>query len=199
MESKTLKKHLLKKAIFKIRGIIMSRSFKKKYYDTYCSNKGDKKYRSLYHGQYRSKTRTQIKTVEDIFNTNGELENATDMFAKNNIDYGLKSSDRWSWPSDGGAYYFGSIDTIQADFDKEVFGTCPSTYSSYRNIWERYKYNIRNLDFHRDYLYRKDWFDRLFLEEKIPLDLDTPQDLINWLIPRQRNLIKTAYRRCLSK
>lgn len=178
----------------------MSRSFKKKYYDTICSNKGDKEYRTFYHHQKRAKIKKLLKCAENEFNRIGDIEQAGDHFSKNNIDYGLKSSDKWSWPSDGGAYYMGSLESLQADFDKDVFGIEPHPYSSCKNIWEKYKHNIEILNKEiSGNLYSFDWFDNLFLEHSIPLDFKDSTVLIQWLIDNQRNIIEHTYKRHISK
>ena len=62
---------------------------------------------------------------------------AIDKILTKGIDYSATNSDRWSWDTDGKAYFRDDLSTIRKQFNEEVFGVDANRYS-FSNIWLDY-------------------------------------------------------------
>lgn len=61
-----------------------------------------------------------------------------EQFCDNRVDYSVKFSDKWSWPSDGGSYYREDLLTVRKDINEELFAAkSPSRWRD-ATIWEEY-------------------------------------------------------------
>lgn len=130
-------------------------------------------------------------------------ESPEDHFCNNRVDYSVRYSDKWSWPSDGGTYYQGDLNTVRKEFDTDVFGL--SVYSQ-DSIWDKYKKARRFVSKGKEgrkrwgyYFSDWDWFDFLFLTNKIPLSLRGSKDLIEWLRAHQEEIITSFFKKRLLK
>lgn len=132
----------------------MSRSYKKHPFSPICSSYGDKYCRKIYHKSDRRKTKKILeeatkqwsdilyeKCMDEVHNPNldvcfsdfdwlNDWEETTDSLITKGKDYSLRYADRWSWASDGGAYYQSDYSDLRRKFDEKVFSG---------NIWEQYK------------------------------------------------------------
>lgn len=59
-------------------------------------------------------------------------------FCKNRIDYSVKYSDKWSWPSDGGTFYKGDINSLRKELNEEVFAIRSNHRWWDKTIWDDY-------------------------------------------------------------
>lgn len=118
----------------------MSRSFKKNGYSSWVRYSSDKWCKQTYARNRRRKDKAICKECEQE-NINdicvGDFLTPDDKFIKKSIDYSVRFSDRWSWSSDGGAYFQDDISSLRKDFEKEVFGFNDTS------IWEKYQLGIK--------------------------------------------------------
>lgn len=59
-------------------------------------------------------------------------------FCKNRIDYSVKYSDKWSWPSDGGTFYEGDINSLRRELNEELFAGRSNHRWCDKTIWDDY-------------------------------------------------------------
>ena len=110
----------------------------------------------------------------------------------------LHWGDTWVWPKEGGPSYRGGIDRLNKEFNEDVFGYQPR-YIRNKTIWERYLNNVEAIEIGYGFLSSSDWFDLLFLHNKIPLNFETQDQLVDWLVTNQRRIVKSYYKYYLSK
>lgn len=126
----------------------MSRSYRKVGAYGHCSG-SDKKDRTLYHREERARVRDLLKAQEKLGTDVGDLlyEEPCEKIVMNKVDRSLRYADKWSWSSDGGAYWREDLSSIRKDFDRALFGMPPvSLLGSWRRrsittIWDKYVVN----------------------------------------------------------
>lgn len=135
----------------------MSRSYRKVGAYAYCSG-SDKKDRTLYHRAERAKVRNLLKAQEKL-GTDVEdfpYEEPYEKIVMSKVDRSLRFADKWSWSSDGGAYWREDLSSIRKDFDKALFGVPPvSLLGSWRRrtlitLWDKYIEN-RNAKYNKEH------------------------------------------------
>lgn len=71
----------------------------------------------------------------------GSWESIADDIVMNAVDYSLHSADKYSWASDGGAYWRDDKSSIRTVFDRDIFGAPQHSWRwNYKEstVWERY-------------------------------------------------------------
>lgn len=135
----------------------MSRSYRKVGAYAYCSG-SDKKDRTLYHRAERAKVRNLLKAQEKL-GTDVEdfpYEEPYEKIVMSKVDRSLRFADKWSWSSDGGAYWREDLSSIRKDFDKALFCVPPvSLLRSWRRrtlitLWDKYIEN-RNAKYNKEH------------------------------------------------
>jgi len=112
----------------------------------------------------------------DVWETNPD-----EQFCNNNIDYSVRYSDKWIWASDGGAYFRENISSLRKDFVIEAFGDIA--------IWEKY---CKNKEKQADH----DWslISFLFHRGIIPLNFKTKDELLNWFLENENQIVIKWYK-----
>lgn len=118
----------------------MSRSYKKGYSSWHHTSE-DKWARNVYSRCRRAKDNHTLRECEIFYRDCKISEDCSeapdDRFCKNRIDYSVKFSDKWSWPSDGGSYYREDLATVRRDINEELFSE-ESNHYSHETIWDEY-------------------------------------------------------------
>ena len=104
----------------------MSRSYRKGYRP---SCKGDKDSRTEYHRSVRRKIRLLLKD-ELNFIDDETNERPYEKITLKGRDFGCKSSDPWSWPSDGRRRFENTLSTLRGEFN-----TALKEQHYYYNVW----------------------------------------------------------------
>lgn len=94
----------------------MSRSYRKGYTPSY---RGDKDCRTEYHRSVRRKIRTLLKE-ELKFIDDGDNAHPSEKITAKGRDFGCKSADPWSWPSDGRNKFEDDLCTLRKEFNKAL-------------------------------------------------------------------------------
>lgn len=94
----------------------MSRSYRRGYTPSY---RGDKDCRTEYHRSVRRKNRTLLKE-ELKFIDNGDSAHPSEKIVLKGKDFGCKSADPWSWPSDGRRKFRNTLSTLRGTFNKSL-------------------------------------------------------------------------------
>lgn len=112
----------------------MSRSYIK----GYCrSRRGDKDCRKEYHRSVRRKSRTLLKE-ELKFIDDGDSAHPSEKIVLKGKDFGCKSADPWSWPSDGRSKFEDGLCTLRKEFN-EALKEQHYYWDVWYNPWEEYQ------------------------------------------------------------
>ncbi|MBR6612860.1 MAG: hypothetical protein IKK93_11620 [Campylobacter sp.] len=112
----------------------MSRSYRRGYTPSY---RGDKDCRTEYHRSVRRKIRTLLKE-ELKFIDDGDNARPSEKITAKGRDFGCKSADPWSWPSDGRSKFEDDLCTLRKEFN-EALKEQHYYYNVWYNPWEEYQ------------------------------------------------------------
>lgn len=94
----------------------MSRSYRRGYTPSY---RGDKDCRTEYHRSVRRKIRTLLRE-ELKFIDDGDNARPSEKITSKGRDFGCKSADPWSWPSDGRSKFEDDLCTLRKEFNEAL-------------------------------------------------------------------------------
>lgn len=112
----------------------MSRSYRRGYTPSY---RGDKECRKEYHRSVRRKIRTLLKE-ELKFIDDGNNARPSEKITAKGRDFGCKSADPWSWPSDGRSKFENNLCTLRKEFNEALKEQCYS-WDVWYNPWIEYQ------------------------------------------------------------
>ena len=112
----------------------MSRSYKKGYSSSY---RGDKECRKEYHRSVRRKIRSLLKD-ELKFIDDGDNARPSEKITSKGRDFGCKSADPWSWPSDGRSVFQHDLQTLRREFN-EALKEQSYSYNVWYSPWKDYQ------------------------------------------------------------
>lgn len=112
----------------------MSRSYRKGYSSSY---RGDKECRKEYHRSVRRKIRSLLKD-ELKFIDDGDNLRPSEKITSKGRDFGCKSADPWSWPSDGRQKFQHDLQTLRREFN-EALKEQSYSYNVWYSPWKDYQ------------------------------------------------------------